>query len=244
MRSSWRAVSTALLATGLLAACRRAPQPSPAPTQADLPNPAAVFCEEQGGRLEIRTDDSGGQRGFCLFAGGSECEEWAYFRGECQAGRGSEGETSPTAAPTAAPAEGWEIYTHPTLRYSFSYPSGSTLETDDIGRYVTVVGPLEENEHWPWFSVAHPDLEDYHPPADIDLQIWLSERNRLPGEVLGTRLIAGMPAIHTRNDNGPQAYDDDRFYFVHAGQVFEITITHAGREDWSIYDVFLDNFRF
>jgi putative hemolysin len=227
-----------LFICGIVAACGPAPQATPAPTQAALPNPASVFCEEQGGHLEIRTDPSGGQVGFCLFADGSECEEWAYFRGECQPGGSS------AVEPSVTPPEGWEIYTHPTLGYSFLYPAGSTLETDDIGRYITVVGPLEDNEHWPWFNVAHPDLEDYHPPADADLQTWLAEHNRLPGEVLGTRAIAGATAIHTRNNNGPQAYDDDRFYFVHAGQVYEITVMHAGREDWSIYDIFLNSFHF
>ncbi len=48
-----------------------------------LPNPASVYCEEQGGTLEIRTDAQGGQAGYCVFAGGSECEEWAFFNNEC-----------------------------------------------------------------------------------------------------------------------------------------------------------------
>jgi len=50
---------------------------------AQLANPASVYCQQQGGKLEIRTDANGGQIGYCLFADGKECEEWAYFRGEC-----------------------------------------------------------------------------------------------------------------------------------------------------------------
>jgi putative hemolysin len=46
-------------------------------------NPASVYCEKQGGKLEIRTGADGGQTGFCVLSGGSECEEWKYFRGEC-----------------------------------------------------------------------------------------------------------------------------------------------------------------
>ena len=53
---------------------------------AGLANPASVHCEEQGGTLEMRTDADGGQYGVCLFDDGSECEEWAYFRGECVPG--------------------------------------------------------------------------------------------------------------------------------------------------------------
>jgi putative hemolysin len=51
--------------------------------EAGLPNPASVYCEEQGGSVEIRTDADGGQYGVCIFADGSECDEWAFYRGEC-----------------------------------------------------------------------------------------------------------------------------------------------------------------
>ena len=55
-----------------------------APTGAvGLPNPAAVFCQEQGHEYEIRTADDGSQYGVCIFADGSECDGWAFFRGEC-----------------------------------------------------------------------------------------------------------------------------------------------------------------
>jgi len=47
-----------------------------------LANPASVFCEENGGRVEIRTVN-GGEAGFCVFPDGSECEEWTFFHGEC-----------------------------------------------------------------------------------------------------------------------------------------------------------------
>lgn len=48
-----------------------------------LANPASVYCVGQGGSLEIRTNARGGQYGICIFNDGSECEEWAFFRGEC-----------------------------------------------------------------------------------------------------------------------------------------------------------------
>lgn len=79
------AVLAWLILASLLSACVGISQEVPAPTDAPagMPNPASVFCEEQGGRLEIRTGSDGGQLGFCLFADGSECEEWAFYRGEC-----------------------------------------------------------------------------------------------------------------------------------------------------------------
>ena len=48
-----------------------------------LPNPASVYCEEQGGVLEIRTNLDGSQTGYCTFSDGSECEEWSYYRRVC-----------------------------------------------------------------------------------------------------------------------------------------------------------------
>lgn len=46
-----------------------------------LANPASVNCEEIGGELEIRNSPLG-QYGVCI-KDGSECEEWALFKGEC-----------------------------------------------------------------------------------------------------------------------------------------------------------------
>jgi putative hemolysin len=71
-----------------LAACTsfRVQTPEPAATnipQANMPNPASVYCEQQGNKLEIRTAADGSQSGICIFPDGSTCDEWAYFRGEC-----------------------------------------------------------------------------------------------------------------------------------------------------------------
>lgn len=51
-----------------------------------IANPASVNCVEKGGTLEIKTDESGGQYGICVFQSGESCEEWAMFRGECTVG--------------------------------------------------------------------------------------------------------------------------------------------------------------
>jgi len=48
-----------------------------------MANPASVYCINQSGKLEIRSDSEGNQYGVCIFNDGSECEEWKYFRGEC-----------------------------------------------------------------------------------------------------------------------------------------------------------------
>lgn len=54
-------------------------------TNTGIANPASVNCEQKGGQLQIVTTNTG-QLGICQFADGSKCEEWAYFRNECQIG--------------------------------------------------------------------------------------------------------------------------------------------------------------
>jgi uncharacterized protein len=47
--------------------------------QASIPNPASVYCGQQGYKSEIRTAADGSQSGVCIFPDGSECDEWAYY---------------------------------------------------------------------------------------------------------------------------------------------------------------------
>ena len=49
-----------------------------------LPNPASVYCIEQGGTSEIRTNPDGSQTGYCVFPDRTECEQWPFYRGECE----------------------------------------------------------------------------------------------------------------------------------------------------------------
>ena len=90
MKTKWIGRLTLLLAIALVAAgCapKATPQPVPAATQpgsgAGIANPASTYCAEQGNKSEIRTAADGSQSGVCIFPDGSECDEWAYFRGEC-----------------------------------------------------------------------------------------------------------------------------------------------------------------
>lgn len=52
--------------------------------QSGIANPASVYCEEQGGTVDIRADEDGNQFGYCVFSDGTEVEEWAYYRGEAE----------------------------------------------------------------------------------------------------------------------------------------------------------------
>lgn len=44
-----------------------------------LANPASVYCEKQGGTLEIR-HEKGGDTGYCHLAYGRVVEEWVLYR--------------------------------------------------------------------------------------------------------------------------------------------------------------------
>lgn len=52
-------------------------------TTAQLPNPAAVFCETHGGEQKIIKSPDGSESGICILCNGTVCDEWKYFRGEC-----------------------------------------------------------------------------------------------------------------------------------------------------------------
>jgi putative hemolysin len=47
-----------------------------------LANPASVYCEQLGYKLELRTTGEGSQ-GVCVFPDESECEEWDFLSGRC-----------------------------------------------------------------------------------------------------------------------------------------------------------------
>jgi len=93
MKQKWILMFLGVVLCVLLAGCQTADTqgtdetPVSNPTGgAELPNPAAAYCQEQGHKYEIRTVSDGSQSGVCIFADGSECDDWAYYRGECGPG--------------------------------------------------------------------------------------------------------------------------------------------------------------
>ena len=45
-----------------------------------MANPASVFCEQQGGKSEVRKDEQGNEYGMCRLSDGSVVDEWDYYR--------------------------------------------------------------------------------------------------------------------------------------------------------------------
>ncbi|MBN2556913.1 MAG: DUF333 domain-containing protein [Anaerolineales bacterium] len=221
------------------ASCTAEPA-APAET-AGMPNPASVYCEENGGVLELRTDETGAVAGICVFPDGSECDEWAYFRSTCLPG-------DSLAAPAEASAsEGWALYQDAETGLRFEYPADASLVPNDnpLGG-LTVLGPVVDGEQWPTFYVSHPaDREEYRPPEGADLAQWLSDHMLLANERLADVQIAGVPAIHTRFERSQQSYAFDSYFFAQSEQLYNIVILHTGdREDWTVYNYFLDSIQF
>jgi putative hemolysin len=224
-------------------------------SEAGIPNPASVFCEENGGTLVLRSDTAGNVQGICIFLDGSECDEWAYYREECKPGDSlntnpvsTEAEAvTETEEVTIKPAEGWLIYTNQELGYSFEYPSNcEIIINDDPLKGLTVIGTSTENENWPQFGISHPnDRKDYLPPEGTDLAQWLLDHNLVEGDYSEDVTIAGLPTIHVRHDRSPQSYAFDRYFFSKSGQLYMIVIGHVDdKEDWEVYNHFLQSFQF
>jgi hypothetical protein len=225
-----------------------------------MPNPASVFCEENGGILELRSDASGSVQGVCVFPDGSECDEWAYYRGECQPGdpidvqeqssETPESEVSPEAVPEVDPEvipDGWKLYRNGQLGYTFQFPADADLEMqEDMENGLTIVGSLKDGDNWPMIYVNHPvDNEAYHPSADADLIQWLKDHYLLIDELQEDRVIGGVSAVHTRKARSGQSYAHDSYFFVRDGQLYNIVILHTGdKENWELYNYFLDSFQF
>jgi hypothetical protein len=205
----------------------------PASQGGSMPNPASAFCEQQGYKGEIRTASDGSQIGVCIFPDGSECDEWAFFRGDCTPSGSSEFDSN-----------GWKIYTNDALGYSFHYPPEAQLTTnDDPLKSLYISGSGMGSEAW---GIAHPgDRDEFRPPENVDLMQWLTDHNLL-GEVrLPDEQIAGTTAIHFRHERSPQSFADDKYFFAKNGQLYLLTIGHSNQvEDWELNNRFLQSIQF
>ena len=205
--------------------------------QADMPNAASVYCEEQGYRSEIRTASDGSQTGYCIFPDGSECDEWMYYRGEC-------GPSDSSPQPTDEIVDDWQTYRNDLLGYSFQYPADAVIGIDDNPlKSLSIHGPGMGEEFW---SISHPgDREEFSPSEDVDLQQWLTDHYLVGEKRMPDTQIAGTLAIHFRHDHSPQSPAADRYYFARGGQLYEVLIGHGSEtEDWELNNRFLRSIQF
>jgi putative hemolysin len=165
--------------------------------QTNLPNPASVFCIEQGFKSEIRTAADGSQSGVCIFPDGSECDEWAYYRGECGPADQNGSTSSPTAmAIDSAGYQGWWKYTHMIYNFSIMLPE------DWIVEEVTTNDPLmnghtlslHPKEVAPDVVVAKESIRMTFRRVGEDVRLWPTGVGQ--GEFIpqGTLEVASQPA--------------------------------------------------
>jgi len=57
-------------------------KPMSGSVKAGLANPASVYCLENGGELERKTNEKG-EYAICNLPNGARCEEWSFFNGGC-----------------------------------------------------------------------------------------------------------------------------------------------------------------
>jgi len=221
--------------------------PATPTTTANLPNPASVFCEENQGTLDFRQDASDGTNGVCVFANGSECEEWAFFRGECKPGDSlAPTETMPAVEP-APVNSGWLVYENTEWGYTFSYPANTTLEASEDPRMsLAIAGPVVNDQNWPVIWFVNPgEGQEFRPQEGVNLEQWLKDNNFLIETIKDEVQVAGVTAVHSRHERSPQSYASDTFYFVKSGRLFSVTFLHGGdMEDWDLYNTFLDGIKF
>jgi putative hemolysin len=147
-----------------LAACTALSTPTPPPAatstpQASLPNPASLYCEQNGNQLEIHTADDGSQTGICVFPDGSTCDEWAYFKGECGPAA-PQNPTPDTTGEATPPASG-------------GGPGGSTPAGEDASGGYMPAGTTEEFTDW-WGVIKSTQpgaqYDDYFERQDLGQQ--------------------------------------------------------------------------
>ena len=166
-----------------------------------MPNPASVYCEAQGNKLEIRTSADGSQSGMCIFPDGSECDEWAYFRRECGPASQSGSTSSPIEIPTPLSIDptdyqGWWTYTHAIYGFSIMLPEDWIVEeitTNDalINGHTLSLHPREIA---PDFVVEKENIRMTFRRVGEEAMLWPTSVGQ--GEFIsqGTLDVAGQPA--------------------------------------------------
>ncbi|WP_318486835.1 putative hemolysin [Photobacterium leiognathi] len=78
----WALLLSVVGMTSALAGCNKEEPKQPEQPKKEaigMANPASVYCEEQGGKLEIKKEEKG-DVGYCHLADGKVVEEWEFYR--------------------------------------------------------------------------------------------------------------------------------------------------------------------
>jgi putative hemolysin len=143
--------------------------------QPNMPNPASVYCTQQGNQLEIVTAADGSQSGICVFPDGTSCDEWAYFRGEC----------SPAAQKTPTPV----------MSIKATKETSSGTEEQASGGYMPPGATEEIDDWWGVIKSTEPgaQYDDYFERQDMGQIIYFGIDSMDP---------AVKPQIEALRDSG------------------------------------------
>jgi putative hemolysin len=204
VNTKWVNRALVLLALCLMVGCGLSPsQPTSVPgatetPQANLSNPASVYCEQRGNRLEIRTASDGSQSGVCVLADGSECDEWAYFRGECGSlpTPTNGAPLAPTDIPTALPVDpadyqGWWTYTHAVYGFSLRLPEDWVVE--EITTFDPAMNGHALSLH-PQLDIENGSIRLTFRRVGEDARLWPTGVGQDEFIQQGTLEVAGQPA--------------------------------------------------
>jgi len=186
--------------------------------QANIPNPASVYCEQQGNKLEIVTAADGSQNGVCIFPDGSTCDEWVYFRNECGSGEqsGSPSSKSPSDNPTVTvPAH---VVINEAYDYCFAYPQGFTQQI--YGNQVEVIGPHSGVGGWAglvWIDVIDVQGRTAQEIADEEVNAFGGSPPR------STVMVGGEEALVLDGMPGQDAIR--KVYIVHNGLLYTLNFS-------------------
>ena len=89
-----------------------------------MPNPAAVYCEQQWGTVSIVKDAEGNETGMCKLADGTEVDEWEYYRENNK-------EATTTEEATVAEATTWDTAEAPEAPEAAEAATWDTVEAPE-----------------------------------------------------------------------------------------------------------------
>lgn len=201
-----------LAITLLIASCT--PTQITPTSQANMPNPASIYCEKQGNKLKIVSAADGSQKGVCIFPDGSACDEWAFFRGECDPAKQSD---SPSSSPTVTVST--QMVTNETFDYCFVYPQGFTQQA--YNNQVEVVGPHSGQGGLAaglvWIDVTDAQGRTAQEIADEDVKAFGGSPKR------STVMLGGEDALVL--DGMPGQDLIRKIYIVHDGLLYTLSFS-------------------
>ena len=124
-RTLWLVAMLSVVAL-TLAGCNKAETPVEE-NNAEMPNPAAVYCEDNGGTLNL-------EDGTCTLTDGTVCDEWDFYNGACPV---VEEETLPEGAKTSLTIEDLDAIDADNFPTGYDYSVFNVAENvlEDEGTY-------------------------------------------------------------------------------------------------------------